>query len=454
MEHGLLITDMGLMGDLIKLNLRATIGCKVKVVNHLDNFKDLLSIENKYKVIIAHTTLGNKDIVDKVIELCLEKIPHVAIVFMGHLGQDCNAKNVFHIPHYEDVSSLVSLVAKILKLLEINQPSGKEDDYFEIPLSLLITNYAEVDLWSLSSVGDANYIRVALQGEDIAKKITMWSAQGINNIFVETKNKFIVTEKVTFDLLEKIECGSLSKDAAFSTSTLLLGMVAQDQKLLESLSVESKKAITAVTKSMEKVIKDVVAEFPIELKNLVEMMNKSKNNFMQNHIALVTYFSQEICRQQNWYSLELASKLFMLTYFHDIILVPLYDKYPGAPRDEIALKSYHKLSKEEAERVHLHPILVSQLVRKLPSMPVGLDQLILQHHGNFAGVVEDSLEPQEEIGQLAKVLYVAELFTGALMQRAMPFTDEDYKVFLEALESKLAKKSYQKLIKPLYLLKV
>lgn len=452
MAHGLLLSDMDLMGDLIKLNLSASNGCKITRVKNLETLSSLLAIEDSYELVIANTTIGNTDVVAKVLDICSKRLPHVPIVFMGHLDEKHIIHTIYNIPHYEDIYSLISLTAKLLKLISMNNPPRKEDEYFAIPIQLLVSSIALEDLWRISTVGDENFYRVALKGENIDAKREDWKKNGLQKLYIESKNTLAVTENITLSILEKINSNKLSAHEALATTNLLIASIAKDQRLIDSLSDTTKKAITDASKKMENVVKSIVSEFPPELKNLVDQMNRSKNNYIQNHIVLVTYFAQEICRQESWYSLETASKLFMLIYFHDIILVPIYEKYPDAPRNDYQLKTHDKLSKEEIETVSLHPHLASQLVKKLPSMPIGLDQLILQHHGNFSGVI-DLAPPKEEIAPLAKVVYVAEHFAHALMNRTIPLDEKEYKDLLDALSNRLQKKSYQKLLKPLYLLK-
>jgi uncharacterized spore protein YtfJ len=87
-------------------------------------------------------------------------------------------------------------------------------------------------------------------------------------------------------------------------------------------------------------------------------------------------------RQLDWGTPEQEEKLAFISYFHDIVL----------PNDKLArIHSKEEmraanLSPQEKALVEKHAQMAGEIVHRFPKLPMGVDAIIKQHHGQLNGI--------------------------------------------------------------------
>lgn len=463
MAHGILVSDSTFLNDLIKLNMSALAGCKLAVVSDIEKLKTLLEIDPTYDVIVAMTTLGNREIVKTVTNLCLELLPEAHVFFMGHHNEQMPSRQFHTIKNHNDVIQLVKVAGEVLKIKLATTPAQEEADYFPIPVQLLENvKAATQDFWQPSVAGNtAEYLKLAVQGEPLESKISLWKNNKIKTVYVKKEHKAAVITAMTLELTKHL-IGQMentpapsAEDAINSNKNLvdqageLFAQVFTDPETFAALTPEVKEQLSKTAYATEKLVRGIVKTVPTNLNKLVELFQKGKMTYIQKHSLLVNFLCVEMSRKETWFTSQVYSTLSLITFFHDIVLVPIYIKYSQAPEDEVVLLNMPELNETERNLVRWHPKVVAQLVSQMPNMPPGMDQLILQHHGNIAGILDEKA-PQDEISPLSKLVYVADLVARELLAAKTPLSEDQRKSMLNQIEAKLGKRSYQKLIQPLY----
>lgn len=463
MAHGILISDDTFLNEHIKLNMSALAGCKLAVVADIEKFKTLVEIDPTYEVVVSMTTLGNREIIKVVSKLCMELLPDSQVFFMGHHNEQMPSRQFHSIKNHNDVIQLVKLAGEVLKIKLAQTPAQEEADYFPIPLFLLENvKTANQDLWQPNLSGDStDYLKLAVQGEPLGNKVNLWKGNKIKTVYVKKEHKAQVITAMTMELTKHL-IGKMenapeqnAEDALNTQNSLmdqageLFGQVFADPETFAALAPEVKEQLSKTAHATEKLVKSVVKTVPSNLNKLVEIFQKGKMTYVQKHSLLVNFLCVEMIRKETWFTSQVYSTLSLVTFFHDIVLVPIYIKYPNAPEDENALLSMTELNENERNLVRWHPKIVASMVSQMPNMPPGLDQLILQHHGNISGILDEKI-PQDEISPLSKLVFVSELLAKELLSSKIPLSEDQRKSVLQQIEGKLGKRSYQKLLKPLY----
>ena len=127
-------------------------------------------------------------------------------------------------------------------------------------------------------------------------------------------------------------------------------------------------------------------------------------------------------KSESWYSNQVHEKVCVLLFFHDVVLLPLYHRYKDLPEDEELLLSSTLISEKEKQLVLFHPKLIAQMLESIPGIPLGLDQLIMQHHGTLNGTIGKDTYV-DEVSMLAKVVVISEAFVTELLKTKLPLTN-------------------------------
>ena len=462
MAHGVLISDEDFLNDLIKINMSAFSGCKMAVVQDLEKLTTLFEIDPTYDIVISMTTLKNKDIAKSVIATCTKLIPNASLIFMGDHSETGLSRNIHTIRNHYDVMSLVKIVSEIFKITQVNIPKGADEEYFAMPLSLVEKMpTAAQDFWQKDSYQNGEYMRLALMGEPIAQKIPLWKQNKILTVYIKNEHKAAAVMAMNKELLKSLtqamekspepqfeEVAQVNDNLAAQAGEMF-GRLFADPVGFSGLSSEVKVALTQTANATEKMVRGITKGMPSNLNKLVDLFQKGKLSYIQKHSLLATFLSLEMSRKETWFSTQIYSKISLMIFFHDVVLIPVYNKYPNAPEDEFALINMEGLNDTERHLIRWHAKVVAQLVSQLPDLPIGLDQMILQHHGNISGILDDK-PPQEEIAPLAKIVYVAELVAKELLNSQIPMSEEQKKSMLVNLATKLGRRSYIKLLQPLF----
>jgi hypothetical protein len=198
---------------------------------------------------------------------------------------------------------------------------------------------------------------------------------------------------------------------------------------------------------------DVVEEAP-DLGSLLNLFQSSKNNYLYIHTMLTTYVATHVVRNVQWGGENQVEKLIFVIFFHDIIMAPIFTKYPQFKSEEAMLSS-DEVMRSEKQTILNHARLGAEAISQLKKCPIGADQLIKQHHGMSTGI-GFATEYKDDISPMAKVIIISESF----VEEFLHFKDEhgnqqiDMVNIIQNLNEKFKKNSYKKIIETLLTLKI
>jgi len=448
MSHAILISDHQFLSETLKVNLQSYLSCKLVVIQDLALLKQLVTIDQTYDFILCLTSVVKKDITKDVAKICEQNLKQSPLIFLGHMsGPIINTHNLIN-PF--DVIALIRLIAKELKWSAqdlINRPSS---EYIPVSLRLLAETSQAIDdlYWKNDSLSDP-YVLVASHQEGITDKIMTWRAQNITELYIKGQNRLramgVLNKSLMSSISAAIDKPEMEDIAIVQDASVVVSEFFNDVESVSKLPEEVRTELGQLAIKTSELVSELTFKIPLTLNKMVELFQKSPTNFIPKHSFLTTYFALEMIKSESWYSHQVNEKVCVLLFFHDVILLPLYHRHKDLPTEEEALLVSSLLSEKEKQLVQWHPKLIAQMLEHVPGIPLGLDQLIMQHHGTLNGSLAKD-EIQDEVSMLAKVIVVAEAFVHELLRSQLPLSNQQKEIIISKLQKKFTKRSYAKLI--------
>jgi response regulator RpfG family c-di-GMP phosphodiesterase len=174
------------------------------------------------------------------------------------------------------------------------------------------------------------------------------------------------------------------------------------------------------------------------LKNLLKRLLKNKAGYLFNHSQFLTYVSAHIMDHLDWGNEAHKEKLQFISFFHDIAL---QNSEQAKIHSEKELKS-SSLNEKEKDLVKRHAQVAATVISKYPNSPVGVEQIIKQHHG-VANGLGFSEHYSQNISPMAIVFILAEDLVGSLIE---PPKDFSYKVKISEMRETYPTQRFKKII--------
>ena len=448
MSHAILISDHDFLTETLKVNLQVYLTCKVVVIKDVPTLMQLVSIDQTYDFILCLSSILKKDISTEVYKVHQKYIKNAPLIFLGHVKDI--PSGAFNVVNPFEILSIVRLVAKELNWTAKDLISRVSPEFIPIPMQLIKESKVAIDdlYWNSCNTSEP-FTLVANYQDDIQKKAIAWSNNNVTQLYIRAENRLramnILNKSLIKSLNTALENPQIADVEKIQSSADLFASYFSDAESIHQLSEEVRVDLGTLANKTTQLVAQLTFKVPANLTKMIELFKKSPSEFIPRHSFLATYFAIEMVKSESWYSAQVEEKLCMLLFFHDIILLPLYQKYPELPDDEEEIMNSQLINEKEKQLFKWHPQLIAQMVSQIPGLPVGLDQLILQHHGTLNGDAH-SKEMQEDVSILAKVVMVAEHFAVQLLKSKLPLKNETREVILRNLGEKFKRRSYLKLL--------
>ena len=174
------------------------------------------------------------------------------------------------------------------------------------------------------------------------------------------------------------------------------------------------------------------------LKELLSRLAKNKTGYQFKHSQILMYVATHLMNQLDWVNDEQRKKLQFIAFFHDITL---------ENSEQAMIYSNESLRKadftdEEKESVKRHAQVAASLASQYPNAPVGVEQIIKQHHG-MANGLGFSEHYSQNISPMAIVFILSEDFVDSILTGG-----ENFSVFaqIKKMREKYTTQRFKKII--------
>jgi HD-GYP domain-containing protein (c-di-GMP phosphodiesterase class II) len=444
MSQAILISDNEVVSSLYELNLLAYVAVDVTTKKDLAAASQLLEHAPNIDMVIIFKDKTSEGETEKFKSFLSEKSLEIPILFLG--DQEVEFPNKIVIKNKYDIKSLLMAVAKILEVTPMQMASREVANYFPIPIRLL-KNMKSIhcELFKKEKVEDFDfsYSLIAKKETEIGNVIQKVIKEAGTYLYIDAKERLRFINKTSGLIVNELSDPDISSSEKIEITSQGHNMVAEE--LFEDQSIS--KAVAKVSKVCVSAIKEIVQTVP-NLKKLLGMLVENKANYVFKHGVLATYISSEIIKNISWGSQEQIDKVAFSLYFHDLFLVPLFNKYENVMGEE-ELLLIEGLSQAERDLILNHAQMAGEVVKKFPRAPMGADMIITQHHGKtsgqgFADTYKDDISP------LSKIIVISEDIASGIFKDIQAGNKDkalDVMRISERLNSRYSYSSYKKIIK-------
>jgi response regulator RpfG family c-di-GMP phosphodiesterase len=361
--------------------------------------------------------------------------------------------NATIVPSSYNLQNLLRAIAAVLGVTAKTMSEIDVPKYYPISISYLrhLQN-TPCDLY-LQIKGAGNqfeYVLSSVKDAPISTLIGKFQKEGITNLFVNSQERLLMVNKISLSLA-LIVSGTSNVSTSAKSDAISAGFSFVATQIFDNS--EAVQEIVAIAETCSKVMDKVVSEIS-SMQALVNMLMQNQEGYIYTHSMLTAYVAKHIIKHVSWGGDSHIERINFMVFFHDIYLVPVYEKYPKARAEEDLLFG-EMLTNEEKELVLNHARLAGEQITKYKKCPSGVDTLIKQHHGmgNGVGFATDF---SDNISPLSKLFMIAEDFSEYYLRQK--YKNKNFKInlpeYLSELHLKYSKHTYKKIIEPLLTLKV
>lgn len=446
MTKTLIVSDNEILNQLYIINLEVYLATKVTLVLTTQNALELIQLDNEFNLIITMNMINGHDSAQGLYDFMTSHNIKIPLLVIGNPSKEI--PNIIVVQSSYHLQNLIRSCAQVLDVTAKSMASLLVPDYFSVSTNFIIRlRETPCPLYLQVKKGseEPTFVMVAKEGGSITEIIKKFEAEGITELFVNRLDRLLIINKISTILCDFIKSteklGMVEKSSALEQG---FDFVAKDFSQTPAATAEIMNIANACTKVMQDVIKDAPG-----LKGLLNILDSNKNGYIYTHSMLSAFIANHIVKKVSWGGEGHLEKINFVLFFHDIMLAPIYLKYPNLKYEEDLLYS-ETLNEKEKDIVLNHARLAAELIITYRRAPMGADLLIKQHHGMTNGV-GFAIEFKDDISPLSKIVLVAEAFVEEYMKGKDndPQFQMDVKKVIPMLNAKFKKSTYKKIIETL-----
>ena len=389
---------------------------------------DALQVLDKqpFKLIISRASLEQKNLAELIAEKMGELQLTIPLFVIGHGVYPKLATGV--LGGSLDLKGVVKGAAQAVGITAQQMVQKKVDDFFAIHSRYIqLITFPPTDLFEKSPEGQFRVMAPAHQ------KLDHSTLPQDTFFYVPKLERLQVVNLISSELISQLDDKDLNPDEVIQAGASNMELLS---KKLVSIGI-TEETIELAKKSMASLAQN--AKRNKELGKLLKRMLSNQAGYLYRHTQVVSYVGLHILKHIDWGTPEQEEKINFISFFHDIALEN--DIQARIKNKEELRKA--PLNSREKSLVENHAQIAAELVHKYPHAPMGVDQLIRQHHGMLNGLgFSDHFGAN--LSPMAIVFVVAEEFTRIIIEKENgPY---DLKEMAKQLKAIFPTSRFQKII--------
>lgn len=451
MSKALIVSDNNILNQLYQINLEVYLATVVTLVASTQEAQGLFESGEVYDLVIVANIINEIDSATVVHQLFKKNKINFPLVIVGKPVKEIPKAVV--VKNSYDLKKFLSSIAGILGITSKTMAALNVAEFYPLDMKFLMyLGEAPCSIFMEEKRNNeaSSYLQAIKKGSQTLEFVRKLSSEGHASLFVNKLDRLAVVDQISKNLCNFIVN---TKDMAVEEKSQSLEAGFEFVAAGFSKLAETTQEILMISNACTRVMEEVMGEVP-SLSSLLELLKGHKNGYIYSHSMLVSYVSGHIVKRISWGGEGHIEKINFVIFFHDIVLAPIYLKYPELKYEE-DLIFCDKLSDKEKEIVLNHARLSAELVLGYRKVPMGADLLIKQHHGMTTGV-GFATTYKDDISPLAKVILISEAFIEEYMKGKDNDVNYqiDVKAIIKQLNEKFKKSTYKKIIEVLETIKI
>lgn len=406
MKRFLLIEDIEAFRGIYSLNLKAYLdaSCVVKT-SFSEATQYLKNNAERINMVIIHNSKSNPNVSTELIPYLQQNNLSYPVLVVGEKKE--HPEEIAYIPNSLDVRSIIRKSAKMMGVTAMQMAELEVPDFFPIGIDhFKRINKTNLDIYI--SAGEKGYRQLFKAHQDIDHNLLQnLKVSGEAKLFVKKDDRLSLVNYLTQTQVSQLDNELLSANEQVSATSMMNELVSSKISELgitpETISeANSNMKQIASMGNKSRVMKDL-------LKNLIN----NSDNFLFQHTVMLNFLTNHIAKTMSWGLEEKRMKLSFVAFFHDITL-----KTPELAQIHSKVELHNaRLSEEDFNLVENHAHKSAELITKFPHAPMGVDQLIRQHHGSLNGIgFQESFS--SALSPMVLTFIVAEEFTHLVLKNS------------------------------------
>lgn len=371
----LIIENLTDIENYLSINFYTWLGSECVKVKNAKSAIDVLNSQEVINLIVTKSSCLNEKSAITISEFLKSTGREIPLIIyndqsehdFGELSQKFNS--------VLDIKPVIQASAKFLNITAQDMAKLKVSEYFPIPMiyfnSIKLTPVEVFE--SLDDIYNTCFsIGANIDPNIIKTKIS----EGMNSLYVKSEDRLKFVTRLTEEISSNLDLKELS-----SRDQLLAVENSQNllRKNMASLGITEE--TIALSKQNLKNMVGIAKKTP-SIKKLLKRLMQNKSGYLYKHTQLLMYVSDHLSKGIDWVNEDQRQKLQFISFFHDISLEN--DEQARIHSEEDLKRS--NLSPEKRELVKKHAQLSAELITKYPKTPMGVEQIIKEHHGEKNGI--------------------------------------------------------------------
>jgi hypothetical protein len=441
MHQVLVVSDNEILNQLYVTNLEVYLDAKVTLVDTFSKVKHELS-QQSFKLIIGPTSLDELDFAVEMYQYIEAKSLKIPLIIIGQPSREL--EGVTLIANSYHLQNLIRASAKVLGVTAKEMALKEVPQFYPIELKFLM-KLKEIPCSLYLMMKDGDYIIIGRKGDKIVEHTSKIMNEGVETLFVNSLDRLLVINAISESVVEFLK-STESQDLSAKSQALKLGYDFASTCFTQAPDVKTE--IVNLAKACTKVMDEMVNEAP-SLKKLLSVLNSQRDGYIYVHSILAAFVSSYMIKRVSWGGDSHIEKINFVLFFHDLMLAPLYQKYPDLKFEEDLIFS-DRLGDKEKDLILNHARLAGEAILSYKRAPIGVDLLIKQHHGMMNGI-GFAVDYKDDVSPLSKIVLISEAFVEEFLRQKdqSPETQFDVRRIMNKLNEKFKRPTYKKIIESL-----
>lgn len=392
----------------------------------------------KIDLIITREKIGTEHTLEAIRDFLKDLDKEIPLIIIGgeknQTNQEVDQKreNKIFLSSALEIKELIQAAAKLLNVTAKQMAELAVPDYFQIPIQHF--NLIKEPVCSIFREEEENEYKLYLNPFDTISPshIKNYISEGHLFLYVHKNDRLKFVTNINQEIASKLELKDLSQDEQVSALEMSQNLL---QEKIARMGITDE-TIELSKRNMKFMVQTAKKES--NLKHLLKRLLKNKTGYQFKHSQVLMFVATHLMDQLDWVNDEQRKKLQFISFWHDIALE---NSDQARIHTEQQLKESN-FTAPQKELIKKHAQMSASIVSQYPNAPIGVEQIIKQHHG-VANGIGFSEHYSQNISPMAIVFILSEDFVDNIMHAEKDFSIEGK---IKQMRARYSTQRFQKII--------
>ena len=308
---------------------------------------------------------------------------------------------------YLDIKQSSEDLFKLVREIILRKENIEVSKFVRIDISRIL-KHPKLNADIYVKLSDNKVLKVIHKDENYNKEQILKYSDKVKYLYVKTADYPSLIREMYDKLKEKLRLNTSIEvvlDAQIEGIKLVYGNI-QNFKI----DVETEIMLNEITTSCIETVKKVAS-----LKHLFEHFMSDKMGYLHKHSLLIGYLTSLAALRMKWNTDSSLQKITFSAILHDCVLKSSKE----AMIDSMAEIEAADLSKQDKQRIKMHALEASEMVRNMKDIPPDVDSIILTHHERPDGQGFPRGLLATQVSQIAALFIIGETFVNNIYDKML-----------------------------------